>query len=460
MSKQHDSASTSQQDDHALSVKDLTQGNLLGHLYRLALPIMGTSFVQMAYSFTDMAWLGRLSSEAVAAVGTISVFLWIAQSVAYFNKTGSEVTIGQSIGRKALDEARLYASHNTTLSIGISILLAVGYCLLAPVLVDLYRPSQEVGTLALEYMYVVLWGLPASFLTFTLFGIYNATGNSSVPFRILSLGLVCNIVLDPILIHLLGWGVSGAAWATIISQYLVLGLFLYRLRVHDRLLSGFPLIVHLSWKPSWRIITIGLPAASLNVLFAIVAIYMGRLASTAGGHIGIAVLTTGGQLEALTWNTAQGATTALGTIVAQNYAAGLLPRLWRAYRLAMTFTLSVGALGMLYFVLMGEDLFALIVPDPATYQAGGAYMRISGYSQIFMMAEITTQGLFYGMGRSYLPAIISIVGNVLRIPLALGLIALGWGLEGVWWAISLSSILKGAMAVVAFAIVRARFKSA
>ncbi len=294
MSKQPNSASTSQQDDHALSVKDLTQGNLLGHLYRLALPIMGTSFVQMAYSFTDMAWLGRLSSEAVAAVGTISVFLWIAQSVAYFNKTGSEVTIGQSIGRKALDEARLYASHNTTLSIGISILLAVGYCLLAPVLVELYRPSHEVGALALEYMYVVLWGLPASFLTFTLFGIYNATGNSSVPFRILSLGLVCNIVLDPILIHLLGWGVSGAAWATIISQYLVLGLFLYRLRVRDRLLSGFPLVVRLSWKPSWRIITIGLPAASLNVLFAIVAIYMGRLASTAGGHIGIAVLTTGG----------------------------------------------------------------------------------------------------------------------------------------------------------------------
>lgn len=458
MSKIHNSNSTPSEHDHSLSIKDLTQGSLLGHLYKLALPIMGTSFVQMAYNFTDMAWLGRLSSEAVAAVGTISVFMWIAQSVAYFNKTGSEVTIGQSIGRKALSEARRYASHNATLSIGISLLLGGVYYILAPILIGLYRPSPEVHDLALEYMHVVLWGLPAFFLTFTLFGIYNATGNSSIPFRILSLGLVSNMILDPLFIHTLGWGVAGAAWATIISQYLVLALFLYHLRVRDKLLSGFPLLTRLSWPHCWRIITIGLPAASLNVLFAIVAIYMGRLASTAGGDIGIAVLTTGGQLEALTWNTAQGATTALSTIVAQNYAAGLFSRLWRAYRLALSFTLSIGILGMLYFIFGGEDLFALIVPDLATYQAGGIYMRIGGYSQIFMMAEITTQGLFYGMGRSYLPAAISIVGNALRIPMALFFIHLGWGLEGVWWAISISSILKGTMALIAFAIVRYRQK--
>ena len=66
-------------------VKDLTSGNLTQQLYQLALPIMGTSFVQIAYSFTDMAWLGRLSSEALASVGVVSVFIWIANSVALLN---------------------------------------------------------------------------------------------------------------------------------------------------------------------------------------------------------------------------------------------------------------------------------------------------------------------------------------------------------------------------------------
>ena len=79
-------------------VKDLTQGDLTRLLYQQALPIMGTSFVQIAYSFTDMAWLGRLSSEALAAVGVVSVFIWIANSVAWLNKTGCEVTISHCVG--------------------------------------------------------------------------------------------------------------------------------------------------------------------------------------------------------------------------------------------------------------------------------------------------------------------------------------------------------------------------
>lgn len=431
------------------TVKDLTTGNLRSHLYKLALPIMGTSFVQMAYSFTDMAWLGRLSSEAVAAVGTISVFLWIAHSIAYFNKTGSEVTIAQSIGRNDIDLARIYASHNTTLSliIGVSVALLFGF--FATEMVDLYLLEPEVRADALTYMYISLIGFPEIFLTAALFGIYNASGNSSVPFRVLGLGLVCNMVLDPLLIHAMGLGVAGAAWATVLSQLITLIYFLYRLRIKDHLFERFPLLTRLKWPLVWRITQIGLPAASLNVLFALVSIYMGRLASSVGGHIGVATLTTGGQLEALTWNTSQGITTALCTIVGQNHAAGKRDRVYRTYRIALAHTLLIGLIGTLIFVFWGEGLFALIVPEPATYQSGAVYLRISGYSQIFMMAEITTQGLFYGMGRSYLPAGISIFGNYLRIPMALYFISLGWGLEAIWWAISLSSMLKGLLSVLA-----------
>lgn len=436
------------------SIKNLTSGCLRQHLYQLALPIMGTSFVQMAYSFTDMAWLGRLSSEAVAAVGTISVFMWIAHSIAYFNKTGSEVTISQSIGRNRLDRARSYAAHNTTLSLIVSLIVASAFGLFAPELVDLYLLEPHVRSQALTYFYICLLGFPAIFLSATLFGIYNASGNSHIPFRILGMGLVCNMLLDPLLIHLCHWGVAGAAWATVVSEYITLGYFLYRIKVKDHLFDHFPLLTRLHLGQVWRIAKIGLPAASLNVLFALVSLYMGRLASSVGGHIGVATLTTGGQLEALTWNTSQGITTALCTIVGQNHAAGYHGRVRRIYSIALLHTLAIGLGGMLLFIFWGEGLFRLIVPDVATYQSGAIYMRITGYSQMFMMAEITTQGLFYGMGRSYLPAIISIVGNYLRIPLALYLLAQGWGLEGVWWAISLSSILKGIASLCALLWIR------
>lgn len=72
--------------------KILTEGSIPKHLFKLALPILGTSFVQMLYNFTDMAWLGRLNSEAIAAVGAASVFMWLASSISLINKVGSEVT--------------------------------------------------------------------------------------------------------------------------------------------------------------------------------------------------------------------------------------------------------------------------------------------------------------------------------------------------------------------------------
>ena len=257
------------------------------------------------------------------------------------------------------------------------------------------------------------------------------------------------MILDPLLIFGVNLGVKGAAWATVLSQWIVMIAFALRLRLKDRLLSNFPLFPNrVAWSEVKQIFRIGIPPALLNVFFALVTIYMGRLVSTVGGHVGIAVLTTGGQLEALTWNTAQGVTTALSTIVAQNYAAKKYERVWATFRVALSFTMGLGFLGMLYFIFFGESLFRLIVPDMETFKEGATYLRISGYSQVFMMIEITIQGLLYGLGKSHLPAGVSIFGNILRIPTAIAFIALGLGLSSIWWAISLSSILKGLVAVI------------
>ena len=120
-------------------IKDLTQGDLRRHLYRLALPIMGTSFIQIAYSFTDMIWLGQLSSKALAAVGAAAVFSWIAASISLITKTGSEVTISQSVGAGRLDEARSYASHNVLMSLLVGLGMLLLYAGLAAPMIDLYQ---------------------------------------------------------------------------------------------------------------------------------------------------------------------------------------------------------------------------------------------------------------------------------------------------------------------------------
>ena len=78
--------------------KNLTEGPIRRQLFNLALPIMGTSFIQMAYSITDMAWVGRIGSEAVAAVGAVGILTWMTTSFSYLNKVGAEGSLSPSAG--------------------------------------------------------------------------------------------------------------------------------------------------------------------------------------------------------------------------------------------------------------------------------------------------------------------------------------------------------------------------
>ena len=246
------------------------------------------------------------------------------------------------------------------------------------------------------------------------------------------------------------WGTAGAAYATWLSQCTVVLLFIYQVKIRKRLWPEFRLFVPLKKRYSFRIYQLGLPVALLNSFFAIINLLMGRTATTYGGHIGLMALTAGGQIEAIAWNTSQGFSTALSAFTAQNYAARKQERIHTAYRMTLLMTSIFGLACTLLFVFWGSDLFGLFVPEKAAYIAGGEFLRIDGYSMMFMMLEITMQGLFYGTGRTVPPAIISITFNTLRVPLAIFLGAAGLGITGVWWAISISSILKGITSFIWF----------
>ena len=127
---------------------------------------------------------------------------------------------------------------------------------------------------------------------------------------------------------------------------------------------------------------------------------------------------------------------------AQNYTAKKMNRANQAYRYTLYMMGGLGVIVTLAFMLVGEEIFSIFIPEKAAYEAGGKYLFIMGFSQIFMMTELTMQGMFNGVGKTSPPAIVSIVFNTLRIPLAIFL-ASRIGVNGVWWAITISSIIKG-----------------
>ena len=179
--------------------KNLTKGPINRQLFNLAIPIMATSFIQMAYSLTDMAWVGRLGSEAVAAVGAVGILTWMSGSIALLNKVGSEVSVGQSIGTRSEQDARQFASHNISIALLISVCWAALLFLFADPILHIFELKEHITQNAVTYLRIVSTGLPFVFLSAAFTGIYNAAGRSKTPFYISGTGLIMNIILDPLL---------------------------------------------------------------------------------------------------------------------------------------------------------------------------------------------------------------------------------------------------------------------
>ena len=435
-------------------IKNLTEGPILRQLFMLAMPIMATSFIQMAYSLTDMAWVGRLGSEAIAAVGSVGLLTWMTTSLALLNKVGSEVSVGQAIGMKDETAAKCFATHNITLSLIVSAIWAFVLFTFAPFIIRFYELEAHIATDAINYLRIVSTAFPFVFMSAAFTGIFNAGGRSKIPFTINGIGLVANMILDPLFIFVFDWKTDGAALATWLAQACVFGLFVYQLKFKKILWEDFRFLGKLKSIYTKKIIKIGLPVATLNTLFAFVNMFLGRTASTVGGHIGLMAMTTSGQIEAITWNTSQGFSTALSAFVAQNYAARKINRVMKALKSTLYMTLVFGTLCSLLFIFYGNNVFAIFVPEKEAYEAGGLALRIDGYSQLFMMLEIVIQGVFYGMGRTIPPAIISISCNYLRIPMAMLFVSFGWGLPGIWWTICITSIIKGIIILIWFLTIK------
>ena len=171
-------------------IKNLTHGPINRQLFNLAMPIMATSFIQMAYSLTDMAWVGRLGSEAVAAIGSVGILTWMSGSISLLNKVGSEVSVGQSIGAQNQEDARHFASHNITIALIISLCWGGLLFILAEPIICIYELEVHITANAIEYLRIISTGMPFIFLSAAFTGIYNAAGRSKIPFYISGTGLL------------------------------------------------------------------------------------------------------------------------------------------------------------------------------------------------------------------------------------------------------------------------------
>ena len=237
-------------------------------------------------------------------------------------------------------------------------------------------------------------------------------------------------------------GVAGAAVATVLAQAVVTLMFLL-FCIKDTFLFRHVQIFKAPDFPIIReLIRIGLPTAVQSMIFSGISMVIARIIS-GFGDAAIAVQKVGSQIESISWMTSDGFAAAVNSFVAQNYGAKNTNRVRLGYRCAMTVVLLWGAFTTFVLFVFPEPVFRIFITEKELLPMGVDYLKILAVSQLFMCMEITTAGAFNGLGRTIPPAVEGIILTAARIPLALLLILTPLGLNGIWWAITISSILKG-----------------
>jgi putative MATE family efflux protein len=201
---------------------DLTTGKILNKLLLIAVPIMGTSFMQMAYNLINMFWLGNIGSGAVAAAGTAGMFMWVSMSLMILSRTGIDIGVSQNFGKGRIDTAKRFAQTAFTFSIILGILYMMLMLLFRVPLIGFFKiPDEAVNRAAQTYLMIVSLGTPFAFTSAVMTSTFNASGNSRLPFVVNVIGIGLNMILDPLLIFIFKMGINGAGIATVISQLTV-----------------------------------------------------------------------------------------------------------------------------------------------------------------------------------------------------------------------------------------------
>lgn len=435
---------------------NLTEGKIFSTLTKLALPIMGTSFIQMAYNLTDIMWLGRLSTGAVAAAGTIGLFIWFGAALVMMSQIGVGVGVAQSFGREDMEATKKYISNGFQLDLTIAILYSLFLYMFRHNIVGFFDlKDPEVIKMAIEYLIIISMGIVFHFLNPIFSASLNSSGNSITPFKVSSIGLIANMILDPILIFgfgpIPGLGIKGAAIATITSQLIVTIMFIAVGKLHNTIYSHVVIFSKPDMSYIKKIIKIGFPPAVQMGIHASISMVLARIVASFG-PVAVAVQSIGSQIESLSWMTSEGFSTAISAFIGQNFGAKKFHRITEGYKKGMELVGGIGLFASLLLIFAAKPLFTIFTPyDPIAIQEGIIYLRVLGVSQFFMSIEIGTAGAFNGLGNTLPPTIIGIIFNALRIPIAIALSTYTvLGLAGVWWSISITSIIKGIILVIWF----------
>lgn len=409
-------------------------------LFGMALPLVVSMLVQALYNVVDSYFVSRISNAALEAVSLANPIQMLMISVSVGTAVGMNAYISRKLGAHDHDAADKGAANGIMLLIVSSLVFMALSFVIRPFFA-LFSDDENVVGLGARYLRICMLFCTGLFVQLGLERILQSMGKNGLSMLTQLLGAVTNIILDPLLIFGVGpfpeLGIAGAAYATVIGQWLGMGLALALVlgKSHEVTLTfkGFKPCAE-TIKEIYRV---GIPSIILQAIGSVMNVGMNTIFSRVlgGRGGGVAIMGVYFKVQSLIFMPIFGVTNASMSIIAYNYGAKNRRRLVRAWKLTLFATMLIMLIGTLLFQIFPDRIISVFDKDGSITSGGRAAFRIVSLSFMLAAASITNSVTFGALGRGTSSMIMSIIRQLgVLLPAALILALIFNRVEAVWWS--------------------------
>ena len=422
--------------------REMTEGRALPLIFNFTLPLLLGNLLQQTYSLVDAAIVGRfLGINALASVGASTSVVFLILGFCNGCCGGFGIPVAQKFGARDYVTMRRYVAVSLQLAAVMSVVIAVVTSIYCADILHMMSTPENIFTGAYYYLLVTFIGVPFTFFYNLLSSIIRALGDSKTPFWFLLLSTVLNILLDLFCILVLGWGVAGAAIATVFSQGVSAILcYIYMMRRFD-ILKTTPAERKFDGALARILMYIGVP---MGLQFSITAIgsIMLQSANNALGTACVAAFTAAMRIKMFFMCPFESLGMAMATYSGQNYGAGKPERFRRTIRLSAVTAIAIMCVGLALFEIIPGTLLGLFSPSEEMLTIGRTALRIIGLTFPLAGFCIVSGSVFQALGTPFYSLIVSVCRQIcVLLPVAY-LLSLTGRLELVWWSFPIAELVS------------------
>lgn len=412
-------------------------------ILKFSIPAMTGMMVNALYNVVDRIYIGNSLELGMNGLGGIALgfpIMLILLALSMLFGVGGATLFSMRLGEGKPQEAQKVLSTSLILLIGASLVyMVVGFIFLEPLL-RLFGGSAEIIPYSIEYMRVILFGATFQILSMGLNHFVRADGSPKIAMYTMFLGAGTNIILDPIFIFGFGWGMFGAAFATVLAQVLSAAwVVLYFRGSKARVNFGK---IEFDWGITKKIMSLGFPGFSLQLANSVMMSILNRSLTYYGGDIAISGMGIIQSIQTFLVMPIIGLNQGCQPIISFNYGAKQYDRVKEAVKLALIYALSITTFGYLLTRIFPDQLVSVFNHDESILPL----MRYALFAWFFVLPvigpQIIASNFFQAIGKSKIALFLTLTRQVLILIPAIFVLPLMWGLNGLLFAAPISDGLS------------------